>query len=307
MARSFRGVLDTPSGTVGPSVWCRGKKRNAYVRALPLGYHDAKTAAQLQNRAKMKTVMAFLSSAKEFVNHNMEHQTKNESATNRAMKMNFHHVIVGTKVEGGKHGGKVVADYANSTPEYEELRLSEGNRFGLDSAVVLLDGNALEMSWMVFESEGRSEGSDRVNVFVYNATRHRGLPKLNASERSSERMRIALPEKWGEEELHVYVSVSDKWEGQFSDSQHFGFLPEGLGRGLGQVEGKEEERVKSYKRGIKEVSECYQSAVERGGIGEAVAVEGASKGLENREKGGEKKARESREGTTEGKRGRRKR
>lgn len=252
MARLYLGTLDGPSGVAGPVVWCHGKKRNAYVRSFPLAYRDKRSVAQLENRARMKAVMAFLSQATEFVNHNMDHLTKNESATNRAMKMNFHEVEIGTRVIGGRGGGRAEADYANSRPRYEKMRLSEGEQFGLDSAMVLLEGGELVLAWNVFVCEKVSAVGDRVNVLVFNATRQRGKTVLHAAERREGVVRIGLPERWEEDELHVYVSVSNRMETRFSDSQHFGV---NLERGLK----KAEEKLGGHHSAIKVLSECYES------------------------------------------------
>lgn len=233
------------------------------MRAKPLGYRDKKSQTQLENRARMKTIMAFLSKAKGFVNHNLDHLTKNESATNRVTKLNYNKIAFGERViEGGRNGGKIVVDYLNSRPLYEELVLSEGELFGLDGAMMLMRAGRLELRWSNFECEGRSMSSDRVNVMVYNSTRHEEITGIDVASRMDESLSIEVPERWSEEELHVWVSVSDRWEGEFSESQYFG-------HGNGETELERGEELEDKMLGlehsaIKVVYGCYQSAVEEG-------------------------------------------
>ena len=250
MARVFKGILDNPSGSVGPTVWCKGKKRSAYVRAMPQSYRDAKTEAQMDNRAKMKAMMAFLSKAKVFVNHNMEYLTVHESATNLATKLNYQ------QIEMSGEGVR---------PKYEKMVLSRGNRMGIDGGEVAVSEGVVEVRWEGFAGGTYSAEEDWVNVFVYNATRNMEVTTLNGARRGDKRIEVELPEGWEEEELHVWVSVSDVTESEFSESQYFGGGERKEGKETPEIEAGEECLGASRgQRGIKVLSKCYQSAAKAG-------------------------------------------
>ena len=121
------GIEGPFSGKVGVLVGCICKKRANYVRTRPLMYHDAKTEEQLRNRATMKTVMAFMSKAKEFTKLTLAHSAVGMTTTNVATRMNYHSV----RVEG-------VEDVRM---DYRGVRLSYGMMWGLDSALLLREGD----------------------------------------------------------------------------------------------------------------------------------------------------------------------
>ena len=125
------GILGPFSGKVGNLVGCICKNRANYVRTRPLMYRDAKTAEQLRNRATMKTVMAFMSKAKEFTKFTLalNRDVEKMTTTNVATRMNYHSV----RVEG-------VEDVKMN---YRRVRLSWGKMMGLDCALLLKEGEAL--------------------------------------------------------------------------------------------------------------------------------------------------------------------
>ena len=209
MALIPSGILGPFSGKVGNLVGCICKNRASYVRTRPLMYHDAKTEAQLRNRATMKTVMAFMSKAKEFAKLTLAHSALGMTTTNVATRMNYHSV----RVEGVK----------DVRMDYRGVRLSNGMMWGLDSALLLREGDALRLRWLAEIENEHSGRMDWVHVFVYNEDRHAEVTIVEACRRGAKMLDLRVPEKWRDEKLHVYVAVSDAKEKSFGNSQYFGF------------------------------------------------------------------------------------
>ena len=211
------GIEGPFSGKVGVLVGCICKKRANYVRTRPLMYRDAKTEEQLRNRATMKTVMAFMSKAKEFAKLTLAPSAVGMTTTNVATMLNYHKVIV----EG-------VEDVRM---DYRGVRLSNGTMWGLDSALLLREGEALRLRWLAEIENEYSGQMDWVHVFVYNEDRHAEVTMLEACRRGDKMLELRVPERWREERLHVYVAVSDANGKTFGNSQYFGFD----GRSVGEM------------------------------------------------------------------------
>lgn len=282
MAIYRQGILGPFSGRVGNVVGCMCTKRSNYMRSLPMSYHDAKTDAQLRNRARMRETMAFLSVAKAFVNHTLKGLAVRQTEMNVATGWNFH------KVDMEEDGSR-------AKMKYGELRLSKGMRSGLEGAMLLRGSEGLMLVWEARVTGGMAEGTDSVHVLVYNETRHESRVRLEAVRRIAGEYRLDVPQKWAEERLHVYVAVSDEEGKMFSDSQYFASGESGRGGFSMQKEvGK---RFCPGQSAIKEVSDCSSSKVgngdergrERGE--EGVRDEGNGiLGAENRDFGGEKRS-----------------
>lgn len=261
-------------------VGCICTRRANYMRIRPKCYHDAKTDKQLRNRAKMKAVMAFLSAAKEFVNHTMDDGVSMGSATNLATKVNFHRVEVDESFEG--------------RPRYGELVLSEGSLLGLDSALLLRDGEGLRLRWETMVSNEVSGPSDRVSVMVYNETRHKSEVMLDVTGRGVGECVLRIPERWLEERLHVYVAVGDEEGERFSDSQYFLYSgevrsgssgSESMGRVTNfSIEGADGKKFGQGQSAFKDLSARY-SGWGKNGVGEG--PEGVEKGVETARRGSE--------------------
>ena len=95
--------------------------------------------------------------------------------------------------------------------------------WGLDSAALLRDGEALRLYWLAEVENEHSGRMDWVHVFVYNEDRHAEVTIVEACRRGAKMLELRVPEKWRDEKLHVYVAVSDAKEKAFGNSQYFGF------------------------------------------------------------------------------------
>lgn len=209
MAEIPLGIMGPISGKIGPIVGCICRTRSNYIRTRPLCYHDAKTPEQLRNRETMKTVMAFMSKAREFARCTFGPVAKTMTTTNVATKLNFHKV----RVEGND----------DVRLEYSRLRLSYGKMLPLDSLVLLNEEGRLWLRWKSLIDTEYSGPTDWVHVLVYNESRHGEVTELEAGRRSDECVELQIPEKWKGDRLHVYVSVSDVRKEHFGNSQYIGF------------------------------------------------------------------------------------
>lgn len=270
MALYTQGILGPFSGKIGNVVGCMCKRRAHYMRIRPLSYNDAKTPEQLRNRAKMKATMAFLSVAKEFVNHTMEDGVSKGCPTNLAMRLNFHKVEVDENYSG--------------RPKFDELVLSEGNLMGLDGALLLRSVEGLTLRWEPIAGNDAERPTDRVSLMVYNESKHRGETMLDVATRGAGEYRLQLPEKWMTDRLHVYVAVGDAEGDSFSDSQYFSFSGSTLAGATGSestgrllefsTQEKDGEKVVKEQSAIRDLS-CRER--DWTNAGDEVALRGAEK------------------------------
>ena len=212
----LQGILGPFSGKVGPVVGCVCRRKGFYVRSLPAHYHDARTPAQLRNRARMKGLMEFLSAAKGFVNHTFGGEAGRMTAMNVATRLNFHKVEVGE-------------DYA-ARVKYGEVVLSRGVLSGLAGCVCLVRRGSVVLGWNGMACAWCGGAGDEVDVLVYDETRHGGRCFLGVAKRGDGGCVLRVPESWEGDALHVYVAVegaeglpAGRAGGVFSESQYFGF------------------------------------------------------------------------------------
>ena len=103
------------------------------------------------------------------------------------------------------------------TVDYSALRLSMGDVMPVENALVVRrDGRVLEVAF----DKGHGFSHDHVHMFVYAPGLERGLMSLPVFRRDK-KVSIMLPDRFADEELHVYLMVHTD-DGRWSDSVYVG-------------------------------------------------------------------------------------
>ena len=198
MAIQGNGVLDAFSGACGNVVGYRGRRGEGYIRMRPSHYNDRKSKAQLRNRGKMDTLMAFESAAKEFIKDNLANYAVGMSEVNYATKLNFKSAV-----------------FANESAtrfwiEMDKISLSDGFTAGVDGLRAVVVGNRVLLHWADNAMVARAKAEDRLQMFVFNEERIQGKYVKDVGVRGDLSAWVEVPESWAGERLHVFVAFLDR-------------------------------------------------------------------------------------------------
>ena len=194
MAKQLNGILDAFSGACGNVVGYRGRHGEGYVRSRPSHYNDRKSKAQLRNRGKMDTLMAFESAAKEFIKANLGNYAVGMSEVNYATKLNFKKAV-----------------FANESAsrfwiEMDKISLSEGFTAGVDGLRAVVAGNRGLLHWTDNSMVARAKAEDRLQVFLFNEEKIAGRYVKDTGLRGDLSAWVEVPESWAGERMHVFVA-----------------------------------------------------------------------------------------------------
>ena len=198
MAKQGNGILDGFSGTCGNVVGYRGRSGAYFMRSRPSHYNDRKSKAQLRNRGRMDTLMAFESAAKEFIKNNLENYAVGMSEVNYATKLNFKKAV-----------------FANESAtrfwiEMDKISLSDGFTAGADGLRAVVCGHRVLLYWADNTMVARAKAEDRLQVFVFNEERIQGKYIPDAGLRGDLSAWVDVPESWAGERMHVFVAFKSR-------------------------------------------------------------------------------------------------
>lgn len=116
----------------------------------------------------------------------------------------------------------------NFTFDYTKLRFSNGKQEAATGWDVSATGNKVKFSWeyMNQDDDSRIDGTDLVNVLIYNPAKDRFVSKRKAVARSVKSFDLSIPAEFSLDEVHCYLSFSSvKKKNQVSDTIYLGLLP----------------------------------------------------------------------------------
>lgn len=198
----------TFSGAVGDMVGCNGP-HGFYIRSRPRKHGKVPSAKQLEMRAKLGLVMAFLKPLKAiiyrgFLNPNTV-KTK-VSAMNAAASHVLNHAITG--------------EYPDLQIDPAEVRLSRGTLPGLPGVALRMQGAAVEVTWSTSVPPFSGYADDRVTAVVYNTAERTVM--ADEAIREAGGVSVDVSDEPPGSELLVYAYVADREGKQFSNSQFLG-------------------------------------------------------------------------------------
>lgn len=210
MATINQGVMGGFSGTVGTVVGVKWNGKDC-MRARPMGHNDQKSMAQLDQRARFRTVIQFLKPLKAFLNVGFKSRKAGMTAHNAAVSYHMKNALKG-----------FFPDYQI---DYSKVKVCSGPLPGaLHPAVMVeIDGEML-FSWENNSAALHAMANDKVVLVVYNPNSKNITTLLDGNSRIVGSQDFALPHGFGGENLQCYIAFRNASQTHISDSQYIGSI-----------------------------------------------------------------------------------
>ena len=195
----------TVSGVVGFSRLGRD-----YWRSLANNINDPKTLAQLTQRARITTVAKFLHTLAPVWQQGYNHLKGNgRSAHNLIFQQVLNNALSGNLNDGFTvDPTKVLISRGPLTSAY------------IISATVAPTTQTVTVSWNNNSGAGTALASDKISIFVYNATKDINAYAPSTAQRSDESATLTYNTSWSGNTIYVYAFFSDS----NADSHCLGFF-----------------------------------------------------------------------------------
>lgn len=210
MATINHGVMGGFSGTVGTVV---GGNWNGidYMRAKPSDRKDAKSPAQLDQRARFRTVMQFLKPLKFFLPVGFKNHKVGVSPYNAATSLNLQHAVKG-----------VFPDYSI---DYSKVRISQGALPGaLNPMAFASQPGQISFRWENNSATINAMANDKAVLLVYNPQKEQAVTLTGRNSRISGIGEFILPAGFSGDEVHCYIAFQNASQTIISDSQYAGSI-----------------------------------------------------------------------------------
>ena len=205
MARINEGISGGFSGKVGTVT---GGNWNGidYMRSNESVSKASNSPAQLNQRARLSTVVQFLRPLKEFLRVGFKYRASKLSAFNAATSYNLEHAIVGS--------------FPDYRIDYSLVRISQGKLPGaLNPAAIAGPSGEIRFIWDNNSSAIDAMADDQALVLIYNPTRQSALSFTGSSTRLDGSQIITLPVSYSGNEVHCYISFQNTSQTMISDSR----------------------------------------------------------------------------------------
>jgi hypothetical protein len=210
MGRINQGISGGFSGTVGTVVGGNWKGID-YMRAKETGRSDARSAAQLDQRARFLTVIAFLKPLKDFLRVGFKSRAVRMSAFNAATSYHLEKALQG-----------ISPDYAI---DYSKVMVSQGPLPGvLNPLAISGAGGQIKFTWENNSRAYHALGDDQVIMVIYNPLKEMAIPFMGSGTRMGGSQTITLPANFSGDEVHCYIAFQKSNQSVISDSRFVGSL-----------------------------------------------------------------------------------
>jgi len=201
-----KGILGGFSGIVGTVIGATWKGID-YMRSRATSVSNPNSPAQLEQRAKFKTVLNFLQPLTSFLRIGFKSQAIKMSAFNAAMKYNMANAVTGV--------------FPNLEIDFTKALLSVGNLPGaLNPATLAAIAGAIEFTWEDNSWETAAAADDQAVLIVYNPTKDAVVSVVGGIGRSVGTQTIVLPNAYTGDEVHCYIAFTNANKSVFSNSQY---------------------------------------------------------------------------------------
>ena len=210
MGRIDHGITGGFSGKVGTVV---GANWNGidFMRSLITNRTDSKSAAQLDQRARLTAIIEFLKPLKDFLRVGFKSQAVNMSAFNAATSCNMANALKGT--------------FPDYQIDYSKVMVSQGKLPGaLNPMAVSGSAGDIGFSWENNSAKINARADDKAVLVVYNPGRQKAISVLGISTRLGGSQRVTLPASFSGDEVHCYISFQNSGQRVISDSRFVGSL-----------------------------------------------------------------------------------
>ena len=188
-----KGILGPFRGKVGTVIgysW-RGKD---LMRGLPKESTTSATEAQLEQRAKFRTVIRFLFPIKEVVGAYYGKEQKSKSPFNLATGYHLKEALI-----AGPNNTWLI--------DYPKVLISRGDLRGVDTPTVdAPGGGSINLSWVDNSGQGNAAGTDQLVAVVYSMEMHEFVMFNPAATREEGSTVLEIPDYLNETTAYVWTT-----------------------------------------------------------------------------------------------------
>lgn len=202
---AFGGFQNQTGPLVGH--WVNGQN---VITAIPHPSQNPPSVAQLNMRAKFKTVVGFLRRLTPLIRVGYQNAHKEtQTAFNACFVDNYANAVVG-----------VAPDYLI---DYPELVYSKGELSGAYNAEVETSvADTIRFSWLGTLATGIGALTDMATIVVYNPAKGQFVTMVGAAARSALTYSLLVPGDFSGDEVHCYISFVSADGKMASDSRYIG-------------------------------------------------------------------------------------
>lgn len=206
MGKINQGILGGFSGKVGTVVGSSWKGIT-YVRSVAQSVKNPRTPAQMEQRAKFRLLVSFLSDVTEFVRVGYGALAVKQTAHNAAFKYNYRNALSG-------EGESLKIDYS-------KVRVSEGSLPGAESGEVSAADGKIKLTWLAIMG-GKAASGDKVMTLLYNPARRDVVTMTDGDvSRMDGSYESAYPNEWKGDKVEAFVAFRNA-AGEVSNSLYLG-------------------------------------------------------------------------------------
>jgi len=206
MATILNGITGGFSGKVGNIIGGSWKGID-YMRSRATSIAQPNTPAQLEQRARFRTVGKFLRPLIPFLRIGFKSQAVKMSGFNAAMSFNLGNAIIGT--------------YPAFDIDYSKVSVSQGNLAGpLNPTTVSATAGAIQFTWEDNSWETDASAADQAVLVVYNPARQAAVSVIGGITRAVGAQTITLPDAFAGDEVQCYIAFTNASKSVISNSQY---------------------------------------------------------------------------------------
>jgi len=204
MATFVKGILGGFSGKVGTVIGACWKGID-YMRSIAANVTDAKTAAQLDQRAKFSAVIKFLRPLTAFLRFSFKSQAIRMSAFNAALAYNLKNAILGI--------------YPGYEIDYEAALVSCGSLPGaLNPTAESVVAAKVAFTWEDNSLDADTKADDKVILLVYNPAKNQAINVVGTQTRADGMQVLSLPASFSGDNVECYISFIQNEGSEVSNS-----------------------------------------------------------------------------------------
>lgn len=207
MGKIKKGVLGGFSGKVGPVI---GSSWNgiSYMRGTPQHVTDARTTAQLQQRAKFYLAMEFLKPIKDYIRVGFKTYAIHKSAFNAAMSY-----VVKNAISG---------EYPNYRINYPRMLVTRGDLTPPKESSATLSAGIVTITWHDNSTEGSAAATDLSMPLAFNISKGMAVFETAATTRVSQSATLNLHPDWAGDTIQLYLGFISENGSAVANSVYLG-------------------------------------------------------------------------------------
>ena len=202
-----QGILGGFSGKVGTVVGSSWKGIS-YMRSLAQSVKNPRTSAQVGQRTRMSTAVAFVKTVIGFVNIGYRKFAKHMSPFNAATQEVLMSAVTG--------------DYPDINIDYSAAILSKGSLEPVDGGTTTKGLGKVTFAWQHNSESGNAKATDKSMLLVYNPAKAASASLVSGATRNIKTADLTIPTTWAGDTAHAYMAFIRADNSMVSMSKYLG-------------------------------------------------------------------------------------